>query len=108
METYVFPDADELTRRLDLVWPSHGYLQLQQQVLGFAGQTVSIDGLVGCLSLAIEDFVAKTKRSAEFRLAAYASLPPVIRVLVDDKPTLILALNEYLSMLARLRILGLD
>lgn len=102
MEEYTFPKRGEIRTRLKRVWPQVEYDGLIERLARLSEKTVSADGLVCCLSLAIEDFVRDTERSPEFRLSAYANLPAAVRSLVSDRPTQIVVLNEYVSMLGRL------
>lgn len=103
MDDYFFPKRGELRTRLQKVWRAREYDGLIERVARMAEKPVTADGLVAALSLAIEDFVADTERSAEFRAAAYANLPSVIRVLIADQRLRNQALNEYVAMHQRLQ-----
>lgn len=102
MEEYTFPKRGEIRARLKRAWPQTEYDGLIERLARLSEKTVSADGLVCCLSLAIEDFVRETERTTDFRMGTYANLPAVIRALVPDRPTQILVLNEYVDMLWRL------
>lgn len=102
MDDYTFPKRGELRTRLQRVWRARDYDGLIERVAALADKSVTPDGLVASLSLAIEDFVAQTERDLYFRAAAYANLPAAIRVLVDDQALRYSALNEYVAMHYRL------
>lgn len=102
MEEYTFPKRGEIRARLKKVWPQPEYDGLIERLARLSEKTVTADGLVSCLSLAIEDFVHETERSPQFRMSVYANLPPAIRALVPERSTRAVTLNEYVNMIWRL------
>lgn len=105
---YTFPASAELLSKVHKVWPEIGYKMLGELLVAQAGVTVSAEGLVAVLCFAVEDAAALTGKSQEFRAAAYATMPAVIRILTESRDVEAVALNEYLQVLARFRLMNAE
>lgn len=101
METYQFPKRGELRALVAQAWPERGHKRLVELVVSYAECEIAIEALPSYLALAIETYCED--RSSSLRLACYATMAPLIRVMVSDQAQRNLALNEYVSMLERLR-----
>ncbi len=101
METYQFPKRGELRALVAQAWPERGHKRLVELVVSYAECEIAIEALPSYLALALETYCED--RGSSLRLACYATMAPLIRVMVSDQVQRNLALNEYVSMLERLR-----
>lgn len=100
METYQFPKRGELRALVARAWPERGHKRLVELVVSYAECEIVVDALPSYLALAVETYCED--RGSGMRLACYATMAPLIRVMVTDQASRNLALNEYVSMLERL------
>lgn len=100
METYQFPKRGELHSLVARAWPEKGHRRLVELVLSYAECEIVVDALPSYLALAIETYCED--RGGNLRLACYATMAPLIRLMVSEQASRNLALNEYVSMLDRL------